>query len=90
MEYSNNEEYKNKSLVYLFSYYCKNNFLEELFNLFEEHKDNISFFEENKEDYEDLTFEELVEQENLPLIITSGYRKGSKTKQGIPSSLSCS
>ena len=39
-------------------------------------------FEENKEDYEDLTFEELVEQENLPLIITSGYRKGSKTKQG--------
>ena len=39
-------------------------------------------FEENKENYEDLTFEELVEQENLPLIITSGYRKGSKTKQG--------
>ena len=50
LEYSNNEEYKNKSLVYLFSYYCKNNFLEELFNLFEEHKDNLSFLGENKEE----------------------------------------
>ena len=64
-----------------------NNFEENDFPVLDDYKEEDLTFEENnkennKENYEDLTFEELVEQENLPLIITSGYRKGSKTKQG--------
>lgn len=40
---------------------------------------------ENKSDSEDLSslsFEDLVKQENLPVKITSGFRKGAKTKSG--------
>ena len=59
-----------------------NNLEENDFPVLGDYNEEDLSFEENKEDYEDLTFEELVEQENLPLIITSGYRKGSKTKQG--------
>ena len=59
-----------------------NNLEENDFPVLSDYIEEDLSFEENKEDYEDLTFEELVEQENLPLIITSGYRKGSKTKQG--------
>lgn len=75
---SSNKELYNKSY---------NNFEENDFPVLDDYKEEDLTFEENnkennKENYEDLTFEELVEQENLPLIITSGYRKGSKTKQG--------
>ena len=45
-------------------------------------EEDLDFKDNHEENYEDLSFEELVKQENLPLIITSGYRKGSKTKQG--------
>lgn len=71
---SSNKELYNKSY---------NNFEENDFPVLDDYKEeDLTFEENNKENYEDLTFEELVEQENLPLIITSGYRKGSKTKQG--------
>ncbi|MGN1295629.1 MAG: tetratricopeptide repeat protein [Bacilli bacterium] len=50
MEYSNNEEFIHKALAYLLSYYHKNNFLEELFVLYEENKDALSIIEENKEE----------------------------------------
>lgn len=75
---SSNKELYNKQ---------SNNFEENDFPVLDDYKEEDLTFEENnkennKENYEDLTFEELVEQENLPLIITSGYRKGSKTKQG--------
>lgn len=71
---SSNKELYNKQ---------SNNFEENDFPVLDDYKEeDLTFEENNKENYEDLTFEELVEQENLPLIITSGYRKGSKTKQG--------
>lgn len=64
-----------------------NNFEENNLPILGDYNEEDLDFEENynneeEQNYEDLTFEELVEQENLPLIITSGYRKGSKTKQG--------
>lgn len=63
-----------------------NNFEENDLPILGDYNEEDLTFEENynneEENYEDLTFEELVKQENLPLIITSGYRKGSKTKQG--------
>lgn len=36
----------------------------------------------NSEDLSSLSFEDLIKQENLPIKITSGFRKGSKTKSG--------
>ena len=74
--HSNKELYNNDKL---YNYNLEENDFPVLGNYVEE---DLTFEDNSKEDYEDLSFEELVEQENLPLIITSGYRKGSKTKQG--------
>lgn len=49
VQYAENEELKAKSVAYLFSYYDRNNYLEELNNLYENIKDNFSLFFSSKE-----------------------------------------